>query len=79
MLGGGVNENREKNTIGLELAKSNFARATHFFFYILCHRSARLQRETSRNFLVTRFMEEISYVFLFTFFPLRLIFTSVAR
>ena len=27
-----------------------------------------LQRETSRNFLVTRFMEEISYVFPFSFF-----------
>ena len=29
---------------------------------------ARLQRETSRNFLVIRFMEEMSYVLLFTFF-----------
>ena len=29
---------------------------------------ARLQRETSRHFLVTRFMEEMSNVFLFTFF-----------
>ena len=27
-----------------------------------------LQRETSRDFLVTRFMEEMSCVFLFTFF-----------
>ena len=37
MLGSGGNENREKNTIGLELAESNFARATHFFstFYAI--------------------------------------------
>ena len=36
---------------------------------------ARLQRENSRNFLVTRFVEEMSYVFSFTFFSLPLIFT----
>ena len=29
---------------------------------------ARLQLETSRNFLVTHFLEEMSYVLLFTFF-----------
>ena len=29
---------------------------------------ARLQRETSRNFQVTRLMKEMSYVFLFTIF-----------
>ena len=38
------------------------------FRTFLCRRFARLQRETSRHFLVTRFMEEMSYVFLFTFF-----------
>ena len=36
---------------------------------------AQLQHETSRNFLVTHFMEEMSYVFLFNFFSLPLIFT----
>ena len=41
----------------------------HFFAVV------RIQRETSRNFLVTRFMEEMSYVFSFTFFSLPLIFT----
>ena len=38
------------------------------FLYILCRCFARLQRETSRNFLVARFMEEMSYVFSFNFF-----------
>ena len=55
--------------------KNNFARAAHFFCTFLCHCFARLQRETSRNFLVTRFMEEVSYVFSFPFFSLPLIFT----
>ena len=45
---------RWKTTIGL-ISKSNY------FF-------TRLQRETSRNFLVTRFMEEMSYVFRLHFF-----------
>ena len=44
-------------------------------FTFLCRCFARLQRETSRNFLVTRFMEEMSYVFSFTFFSLPLTFT----
>ena len=57
-----------KTTIGLISKKSNFARAAHFFCTFLCRCFARLQRETSRNFLVTRFMEEMSYVFSFTFF-----------
>ena len=39
-----------------------------FFVHFFCRCFARLQRETSRNFLVTRFMEEMSYVFSFTFF-----------
>ena len=64
-----------KTTIGLISKKSNFARAAHFFCTFLCRCFARLQRETSRNFLVTRFMEEMSYVFSFTFFSLPLIFT----
>ena len=48
--------------------KSNFARAAHFFCTFFCRCFAPLKLETSRNFLVTRFMEEMSYVFLFTFF-----------
>ena len=66
---------RWKTTLGLIGKKSNFARAAHFFCTFLCLCFARLQRETSRNFLVTRFMEEMSYVFSFTFFSLPLIFT----
>ena len=38
------------------------------FCTFLCRCFARLQRETSRNFLAPRFMEEMLYVLLFTFF-----------
>ena len=48
--------------------KSNFARAAHFFCIFLCRCFAQLQGETSRNFLVTRFMEELLYVFSCTIF-----------
>ena len=64
-----------KTTIVLISKKSNFARAAHFFCTFLCRCFARLHRETSRNFLATRFMEEMSYVFSFTFFWLSHIFT----
>ena len=50
------------------ISKSNFARAAHCFCTFLCRCFAPLQREASRNFLVTRFMEEMSYVFPFSFF-----------
>ena len=49
----------------------NFACAAHFLCTFLCRCFARLQRETSRNFLFTRFMEKMSYVFSFTFFYCR--------
>ena len=65
MLSGEGMQSRKtvKTTIGL-ISKSNFAlRAAHFFCTFLCRCFARLQRETSRNVLVTRFMEEMSYVF----------------
>ena len=61
---------RWKTTIGL-ISKSNFACAAHFSCTFLSRCFARLQRETSRNFLVTRFVEEMSYMFLFTFFHCR--------
>ena len=48
--------------------KSIFARAAHFFCTFFCRCFAPIKRETSRNFLVTRFMEEMPYVLLFTFF-----------
>ena len=50
----------------------------HTFCTFLCHCFAQLQHETSRSFLVSHFKEEMSYFFLFTFFPLSLIFTQVA-
>ena len=43
----------------------------YFFLHFFGRCFAQLQRETSRNFLVTRFLEEISYVFSFTFFHSR--------
>ena len=67
-------ERWKKTTIGLISKKNNFARAAHFLSFFLCRCFARPQSETSRNFLVTLFMEEMSCVLLFTFFH-SLIFT----
>ena len=79
MLSGEGNAWERWKTIGLINGlisnKSNLARAAHVFCTFLCRCFARIQRETSRNFLVTRFMEKMSYVFSFTFFSLALIFT----
>ena len=66
MLSGEGNENGEKTTIGL-ISKKATLHVQRTFLYISCRCFARLQRETSRNFLVTSFMEEISYLFLFLF------------
>ena len=46
-----------------------------FFCTFLCRYFSRLQHETSRNFLVTHFVQEMSYMFSFTLFSLLLIFT----
>ena len=75
MLSGEGNKNGEKNSNRSNQQKNNFARAAHFFCTFLCRCFARLQRETSRHLLVRRFMQEMSYVFSFTFFSLPLIFT----
>ena len=56
-------EGNEKNNNGSNEQKSNFIRGAHFFCTFICPCLARLQRETFRNFLVTRFMEEMSNVF----------------
>ena len=78
MLSGEGNENGEKTAIGLmSQKKNNFACAAHFFCMFLYCCLARPQCETSRNLLVTRFMEEMPYLFLFIFFR-SLIFTFVA-
>ena len=68
LSGEGNARERRKNNNRSNQQKSNFARAAHFFCTFLCRCFARLQGETSRNFLVTRFMEELLYVFSFTIF-----------
>ena len=75
MLSGEGNGGEQwKTTIGL-ISKKATLHVQHTFFYVfLCLCFARPQRETSRNFLATRFMKEMSHVFLFTFFSLPLIF-----
>ena len=67
----------EGNENGKKKQQYVFARAAHFFCTFLCPCFARRLRETSRNFLVKRFMEGISEVFFFTLFSLSLIFTVV--
>ena len=66
---------RWKTTIGLIRKKATLHVQHTFFSTFLCRCFARVQRETSRNFLdVTRCLEEMSYVVSFTFFSLPLIF-----
>ena len=65
-----------KNNNRSNWPKSKFAHAAHFFSTFLCCCFAQLQCETFRNFLVIRFMEEILYMFLFTFFSPSLILNS---
>ena len=70
MLSGEGKEKCEKTTRGL-ISKKTTLHVQHTFFctsLCRCFARLRLQGETSRNFLVTRFMEEMSYMFLFTFF-----------
>ena len=74
MLSSKGNENGEKTTIGL-ISKKATLQHTFLICTFLCHCFARLQRETSRNFLATHFMKKMSYVILHTFFSLPLIFT----
>ena len=67
MLSNEGNEKGEKkNNNWSNQQKSNF-----FFCTLLCRCFARLQRETSRNLLIIRFVQEMSYVFLFIFFYCR--------
>ena len=78
MLNGEGNENGEKTTIGLinKKKKTTLHKQHPFVSTFLCPCFVR-PRETSRNFLITRFMEEMSYLLLFTFFH-SLICTLVA-
>ena len=50
-----------KNNNRSNQQKSNFASAAHFFCTFLCRCFARLQLETSRNFLVTRFFRSLFF------------------
>ena len=69
MLSGEGNENGKKKTVGLISEKATL-HVQHTFLFISFRCFARLLRETSRNSLVTRFMEGMSDVFLFTLFSL---------
>ena len=83
MLSSDGNENSQK-TLGL-ISKETTLHVQHkcstlFFWTFLCRCFARRQRETSRHFRVTRFMEEMLYVvLLFTFFSLPLTVTFSGR
>ena len=59
MLSGEGLTSKKKATLHVQLT---------FFPIFLCRCLARLQRETSRNFLVASFIEGMSYMFSFTFF-----------
>ena len=80
MPSGEGNENGKKTTtIGLISKKPTlhvqYAFLVHFFAVVLHDCSVKFP---CRNFLVTRFMEGMSDVFLFTLFSLSLIFTRAA-
>ena len=66
-------------SLGLICRKKQLCMWKHSFLF-LCHCFAWLQSDTSssRNFLVTRFMQEMSYVYCLLFFSLILIFIQVA-
>ena len=64
MLSGDAKENSKNVSRSNQQKKNKFARAAHFFSTFLCRCfAARLQRETSRNFLVTGFMCSCSLFF----------------
>ena len=62
-----------KTTMGVISKKKATLHVQHTFFVLFFAVFFALPlRETSRNFLVTSFIKEISYVFSFTFFHCRL-------
>ena len=76
MLSGEGNENGEKTTVGL-ISNKTTLHVQHTFLYISLPLFLHdYNVNLSRNFLVTRFMEEMSSLFLFPFFH-SLIFTLV--
>ena len=76
MLSGKGNENGEKTIIGLTLKpkKNNFERAAHFFVHFFAVVLHDFNVKLPETRLVTLSLEEMSYVLLFTFFSLPLIF-----
>ena len=72
------NKTKQRQKIGLISKKKKKKTCSTLFCTFLCRCFARRQRETPKNFPVTRFMAEMLYVVLFTFFLLPLIFTLVA-
>ena len=79
MLSGEGNENWQKKSVGLISKKTEqLCTCNTLSHAFLCRCFARPQRDFSRKFLGTRFMEEMLYVFLFTCFSLPLILTLVA-
>ena len=75
MLSGKVKRERRKNNNGSKSKKA--AKKCTLFCTFLCRCFAQIQRETSINFLVKRFMKKCRTCFCF-FFSLPLIFTVVA-
>ena len=67
MRSGNGNKNSPPKISWSHKQKNNFARAAHPFCTFLCRCFALLQRETSRNILVSPFFEQMLYVFLLTF------------
>ena len=76
MLSGKGSENGGKTIIGLTLKpkKNNFARAAHFFLHFFAVVLHDFNVKLPETRLVTLSLQEMSYVFLFTFFSLPLIF-----
>ena len=62
MLSGEGNENGEETTIGLNSKEATLHVQQTFFVYFFAVVLHDYKVKSSRNFLVTRFMEEMSYV-----------------
>ena len=76
MLSGEGNENGEKTTIGLNSKEATLHVQQTFFVHFFAVVLHDYKVKSSRNFLVTRFMEEMSYVlFCSLFVSLPLFFT----
>ena len=68
MLSGDGNEKGPKKSVCLITKKATLNGQQTFFYTFLCRCFARLERETSRNLIVTRFIEEMLCVLTFLIF-----------